>query len=417
VSDTAQTSTIVCDRQSSPQAGGVREQLERLLNDPLFMHSKHFPNMLRYVVEQTLEGNTPQIRERIIGIEVFGRGPGYDTNADPVVRMTAREIRNRLARYYQDPSHSSELRIDLPTGSYVPTFCPKNDVVLPHEIASVTVPGRREAGVRLRKIGFTLLLFALGLSACVLLVLRLHDVKAPPNALNSFWEPFVQGNGLITICMGDPKAPKVPETNSNLLQPSNAAPKPDPQATSWSQLRSGNLALGDVDALSRVLRLESFHNKPYRLAMAPEVSFAQLQEGPILLIGAFDNRWMMRLTENLRFHFITTKDNIGMIADRRNPGQTTWSISNGSYHHFSRDFAIVARFHDATTNQPIVAIGGFSEQGTEAAGEILSDSAAFSNLLKNAPSNWRSMNMEAVIATDILTGQPGPPQVLAVEFW
>ncbi len=81
-----------------------------------------------------------------------------------------------------------------------------------------------------------------------------------------------------------------------------------------------------MTALSRLLRQDSFHNKPYRLAMAPDVSFAQLQEGPILLIGAFDNRWMMRLTEKLRFHFFTGKDNIGMIADRRNPAQTSWSI-------------------------------------------------------------------------------------------
>ncbi len=215
-------------------------QLERLLNDPLFMHSRHFPNMLRYVVEQTLEGNASQIRERIIGIEVFGRGSSYDTNADPVVRMTAREIRNRLARYYQDPNHSCELRIDLPTGSYVPTFCLRDDLVLPHEIAPVAVLGRRGTVVRLRKIGFAVLLFALGLGTGVLLVLRLHDVEAPPNALDLFWAPFVQGKGLITICMGDPKAAKIPETDSDLLQPSNVAPKPDPQPASWSQLRSGN---------------------------------------------------------------------------------------------------------------------------------------------------------------------------------
>ena len=100
----------------------IQAQLERILANPLFKNSKRYPNLLRYVVEQTLDGHPGELKERTLGIEVFGRDPDYDTNLDPVVRTTAAEIRKRLAQYYQEPNHETELRIDLPLGSYAARF-------------------------------------------------------------------------------------------------------------------------------------------------------------------------------------------------------------------------------------------------------------------------------------------------------
>src|ERR1700722_2015709 len=100
----------------------VREQLQKLLNHPLFANSKRYPALLAYTVEQTLLGNAAELKERSIGIEVFGRTPTYDANADPVVRITAGEVRKRLSLYYYDASHAGELVIELPLGSYVPVF-------------------------------------------------------------------------------------------------------------------------------------------------------------------------------------------------------------------------------------------------------------------------------------------------------
>src|SRR5579859_62397 len=100
----------------------IREQLERLLAHPLFANSKRYPALLAYTVEQTLLGNAAELKERSIAVEVFGRAPTYDANADPVVRITAGEVRKRLTQYYYDPSHRSEPLIELPIGSYVPVF-------------------------------------------------------------------------------------------------------------------------------------------------------------------------------------------------------------------------------------------------------------------------------------------------------
>src|ERR1700749_275916 len=118
---------------SAPEPAAVREQLQRLLAHPLFANSKRYPALLAYVVEQTLLGNASELKERSIGIEVFGRSPSYDANADPVVRITAGEVRKRLSQYYYDSSHAGELVIELPTGSYVPLFRSQEQAALPAE--------------------------------------------------------------------------------------------------------------------------------------------------------------------------------------------------------------------------------------------------------------------------------------------
>ena len=73
-------------------------------------------------MEQTLSGSASLIKERTIGVEVFGRKPTYDTNVDHVVRTAATELRKRLAIYYGDEKHRSELRMGLVPGSYIPKF-------------------------------------------------------------------------------------------------------------------------------------------------------------------------------------------------------------------------------------------------------------------------------------------------------
>ncbi len=98
----------------------IRAQLELLTHDEIFRASRRSISFLTYVVEETLKGAGEQIKERTIGIEVFGRSSSYDTNLDHVVRTAATELRKRLAIYYGDEKHRSELRISLQPGSYIP---------------------------------------------------------------------------------------------------------------------------------------------------------------------------------------------------------------------------------------------------------------------------------------------------------
>ncbi len=87
---------------------------------PSLQPKPSFPSFLRFVIDQTLLGRPELLKERTLGIEIFGRDADYDTASDPIVRVTATEIRKRIAQYYQEPGHETELRLSLPSGSYVP---------------------------------------------------------------------------------------------------------------------------------------------------------------------------------------------------------------------------------------------------------------------------------------------------------
>jgi len=81
------------------------------------------------------------------------------------------------------------------------------------------------------------------------------------------------------------------------------------------------------------------------------------------------------------------------------------------------DYAIVARIHDNVTGQPVIVLAGILRQGTEAAGELVSNPVYLNAMLEKAPKTWGQMNLEVVIETHVIEGHPGPPTVIAIENW
>ncbi|MDR3775025.1 MAG: hypothetical protein P4L26_16845 [Terracidiphilus sp.] len=390
---------------------------------PLFSNSKRYPVLLAHVVDQTLRGNAAELKERTIGIEVFGRPPSYDANADPVVRITAGEVRKRLMQYYYDSAHGGEPVIELPIGSYVPLFrtgeAPPLLTVEPQETAvEAAAPTPLPAPHRapLRRWLFLAFLVGLAIAGSFAVGWELRDFKdfQPPSSIDRFWAPITAGTTTATYCLGEPAKNLDTGSINSFDAPVNGA-KPEPL---YFRLHlSGHLALADVITLTRTAAALETRHKAFRVLPASEASFAQLREGPIVLIGGFDNIWTLRVTQRLRFGF-ESKDGVAIITDRKSPQQTSWATAwDLPYEKLSRDYAIVARIHDVTTGQPVIVAAGISEEGTEAAGEILYNPVYLDSLIAKLPANWEQLNMEAVIETQVIEGHPGPPTILAVETW
>ncbi|HLY42893.1 MAG TPA: hypothetical protein VKR52_16885 [Terracidiphilus sp.] len=404
----------------------VREQLDRLLAHPLFANSKRYPALLAYTVEQTLLGNSTDLKERSIGIEVFGRSPSYDANADPVVRITAGEVRKRLSQYYYDAAHAGELVIELPIGSYVPVFrlaeepgiieslpappqAPPDAIPVPSPGEVITQPSR------IRWIWISALLLIAG-SVGLGIGLRVRPVAAvpPPSNIDLFWEPFTSSDNPATFCLGEPAKNLNTDSINDFEAPVS---KPEPEKLYVRLHYSGNLALADVITLTRTAAQLETRHRTFRVVPASEASFSQLREGPIVLIGAFDNIWTLRVTQKLRFGF-ESKDGVASLVDRKSAQNTSWATAwDLPYEKLSRDYAIVARIHDNTTGQPVIIAAGISEEGTEAAGEILYNPVYLNSLIAKAPPDWEKKNIEAVIETQVIQGHSGPPNVVAVETW
>ena len=107
---------------SSEQIVSIRQHLKQVLASHVFAGSKRTQDFLELIVNHALEGEFDQLRERMIGAEMFGRPIGYDTGSDSVVRVKATDVRKKLAQYYAETREQTPIRIELPSGSYVPRF-------------------------------------------------------------------------------------------------------------------------------------------------------------------------------------------------------------------------------------------------------------------------------------------------------
>ena len=178
----------------------------------------------------------------------------------------------------------------------------------------------------------------------------------------------------------------------------------------------GNLAVSDVITLARSIVPLVPRNIAFRVVADSDISFEQLRESPFVLIGAFDNIWTMRITQDLPFGF--EYDSHGRrLIDRKSSPKRSWTLQWQAPTKLAKDYAIVARIHDKVTGQPVIIIGGILGEGTEAASEVVSNPAYLDEMLKKAPKNWDQLNLEAIIETNVIEGHAGPPTVLAVETW
>ena len=110
------------DELSPELVGLVRDHLRNMFASKAFAGSKRSQDFLQLIVEHAVAGRLDNLRERMIGAELFGRSIDYDTANDAVVRVKASEVRRKMAQYYQDLDQPPPLRIELRPGSYVPVF-------------------------------------------------------------------------------------------------------------------------------------------------------------------------------------------------------------------------------------------------------------------------------------------------------
>jgi hypothetical protein len=402
----------------------VREQLNRLLAHPLFTNSKRYPVLLAYTVEQALLGNAGELKERTIGVEAFGREPNYDVNLDPVVRTTAAEVRKRLIQYYYSPDHAGELIIEVPVGSYVPLFrepsphAVQPDTQLVYESPEALPQGRVESEVRLADspkgsagrsvyawISIAIALLVAGLLGFGIGRVRFQGQAARvsgPSDMDRFWEPITATSSRVTYCLGVP-------TDAVDLQVRTASPFPAGEG--------GSLNVYDVITLARSIAPLVPKNGEFRVLAASETGFAQLREAPSVMIGAFDNPWTMRITQDLPIGF-EYDNHVRKVVDRKSVPKRIWTLQwQVPMKSLARDYAVVARIHDQVSGQPVIILAGILGEGTEAASEVVSNPAYLDAMLQKAPKNWDQLNLEAVIEANVIEGHPGPPTVVAVETW
>jgi len=412
------------DPCSVPDRLAVREQMERLLQSPLFSQSRRYPLVLRYLVMRALDGYSDgELKERTIGVEVLGRPPDYDTNADPTVRVVAGEIRKRLILYYQEPGHEKEIRFELAPGSYTPEFStpPSAPSTIPLAAPLTEPPASTEKKVSQSQRPAVL---ASAVAAFVALLGIVWYVLVPRQTpLDEFWNPALYHSSSVMLCVAE-RLPwgTPPGLDDRLTKQTVASTGNSKDGDAANDMRryittQPAIPLMDVESLTSVAGFIQSHGVRPSVRLSRTTSLAELRQNPVVLIGSYSNYWSMRLGEDLRFHFLG--DGVtNWIADNQRPGVREWSVNlNIPYSNVIEDYGLISRVADPTTGHTVVVVAGITGQATLTAADFVVNPDGWEDLVRMAPRDWTKKNLQIVIGMKVINGNPGRPTILAAHFW
>lgn len=416
-----------------PEPAAVRAHLSRILESAAFRGSRRSSDFLRYVVEHTLDGHLDILKERSLGVAVFERTPDYDTNQDPIVRNTAGQVRRRLAQFYQEPSDEEyDVRIELPAGSYVPEILSRTIASAPPVVPVIPLSQEEPASPATEKAPapgtsrFSTPVVLIGMLALVVLagaVLYSSTRPASRGPVAQFWEPLLRQPGEVVVCVGQGHtykfAPEWDQWFEEAALGGNVPPPPSPSVplTAVTPVWDRYVGLTDAQTAGRILAMFGTLGKPVSLRGGRNTGLEDLRRKPLVLVGAINNDWTLKLTGELRFYFETVGNQV-FVRDRQQDNRRDWSARTDiPFSKLPMDYAIVTRVFNRTTEQSVVVAAGNRGAGTEAAGEFLTSGTYLEQALRSAPANWQGKNVQFVLSARVFSGSPGPPTVIASHYW
>jgi hypothetical protein len=361
-------------------------------------------------------------------MNLFHRSPSYVTSDDPIVRVKASEVRRRLAQYYSEGEHGSEVQIEIPVGSYIPKFHWNRSAlaILAAPSGSSTMQEEAPPAKRRRWRLWTAAMVLIMIGVAVTITIRRYAQQESP--LDEFWAPVFATSQPVLICLPSPvsyalsndvyiRAGKThPGLYDSRTNRENTPLLLDPNTTLKSKeltpLVDYYVNKDDAYVATDLAGLFSRIHKGSQVRAGRDFNYEDLRHSPAVLIGAFNNSWTMRVGAELPFVF---REQDGAIAERSGQGRV-WRME-GDKDHGRKDFAIVARILKSNTGQFLVVVGGIGMVGTQAAGVFISQPGDLDAALRKAPSGWQEKNLELVIETDVIDATASRPHVVAFTTW
>jgi hypothetical protein len=423
------------------QPPNIHKTLSRILCSPRFRDSVQLQTLLKYIVEKSVEGHEDALKERIIGIEVFGRKPDYDTADDPIVRSRVGLLRKRLAQYYEsEEARDSELQIVVPNGSYRPTFVLRLGLSgesvsspthsQPHLAASDeleepelgTLPSLPKSSGLVHWRAWAII----GVASCALLlagwVAVLHWQESE---LYLLWKPVLESKRTVLLYTGtigpvylrsagpiegtgspgDQELPAVPAPLSQLEAPA-------PNGRGFVPVTEGLAPPGDISADLKIAALMNTYNRNLSLRSGSGLPFVDLKGSPTVLIGAYDNYWTMDLAQGLPFYF-----DRGTRIRERGGQHRVWSTAAGPDTTITEDYAVFFRLLDSKTGGPVIAIAGLTTCGTQAAAEFATDPVQLRKIANIPRDSLKRKNLEFVLRASLVNCTPTSVDIVAQQVW
>jgi hypothetical protein len=379
----------------------VEIHLQDLLKSPAFAGSRRSRDFLRYVVDEALSGRGPAIKERNIAVDIFAKGPDFDSQSESIVRVNAAEVRRRLAQAYALNPYTS-VRIDLPVGGYLPIF----------HVASDTAPAEKADGAAHGRSRKPLLAAAvLVIIAASALVFYFSSAHRHETATDLFWKPFANSKNPVLVSLPAPTVLEVSHKDKWLpLRAGTAVPTAE-----LSAMDTYYVGTGAAYGAARFAEQLALRRQAFLVKFGHDVAFSDLDNAPAILLGAYSSFWTMELTQPLRFRLESDGEFQDIIDTERR--DRVWRIRLVHESEPREGYALVTRLLKSESGWPLLMAAGMSARDTQAAVEFLVKPGSFETFAKQLPRDWARHDLQVVLHCFTHGHSPGAPVVVAWHVW
>jgi len=388
--------------QVATRRAAVLNALDQVTRSSVFRASGRSQEFLRYVVETALDRNFESLKERVIGSALFGRAPDYDTGSDAIVRVVANETRRRLGEYYAGEGQTDKVHIGLPSGSYIPAIdITAEDVegarsTLADASTGLLGDAQRRSRLGWLRIGWPVTVVA-ATFLCLFLWIQNRELgrrldaeavtqRAIPRSL--LWSQFFSGSRSIHVVLADASAGGVQvllkhrmslsDYLDGRLYPDSASLNPETaffvQFIMRSQFTTASYAMVAV----KLAQLADSFSHPLSVTYARELSLRTFQGGDhfIVLGTARANPWAQLFEDRLNFNLHYDGHSVSPVFLNRapRPGEASRYAPDGTG-SAKQSYGQVAFLPNLHRDGHVLLITGIDSQGTEAAGEFVTDLA------------------------------------------
>lgn len=436
----SQAAAIARIVEVAPHAAALRAHLILVLASPAFKGSKRSQEFLRYIVEHSLAGQFDQLKERTLGMELFGRPATYDTGEDSIVRVSASDVRRRLLQYYSEAGSDSEFRIELPSGSYIPEFrhrgatgeplgpIPASPIAAP---APKAVAGARVPWRRVLPYGMA----AVFLAGCLLLWFQNQSLRqgaaggahSPARILP--WSAIFEKDSRTRVIVSDTAFGAIqdltgvriplPDYANRKYPPENA--NPDVAQAVRLLLRRQFTAVPDVDIAVRVSELAQASGNRISVGSARTLQIQDFKtdDNFILLGSVATNPWSALFDSQMDFVVEYDAALKKTVCRNRHPraGEEESYIPTAVSFDTGDAYAVVALLTNPGQAGHILLLAGTSGEATEMAGKFVTNLEDLSQALKRAGINPTGpvRNFQALLRLKAMAGSARDYEVLAVH--
>jgi hypothetical protein len=405
-----------------PDTEILREHLREVIASPAFKGSRRSQQFLQHIVEKTINGQTHEVKERSLGVDLFARSPSYDTGEDAIVRVTASDVRKRLHQFYSETRF--DIRIDLPSGSYVPEFH-RVAATVPIPLVPTHTPTTANPRAGIRR---PILYVMAGLAIASLLWFwsresltgRLSPEKVLP------WSTILHRDRQIQVVLSDPNLVVTQELLKFRVSLSDYANRkfgPDQQSQdpvaqrALSLLRGADVASVDVGIVLNIGRLAKARLAQVRTRTARSLQLSDFQtDDDFVLLGSLrSNPWGGLYQDQADFDFVyDDSQRQEVVRNKRvQKGELPRYVPTAKGWDTGRAYAIVAFMKNPGQAGHILLLAGTNAEGTEAAGRFATDVELLSGALRRYGIDPTGPTRPFEVLLEVRT-MAGSPSALAV---